>query len=118
MLIEGKQIHNFISSSGSDFLTSYGSGSARQKVPVPTVPVPVPQHCLPKIHLNTLSQFLLVYSTVFTPQAQRRTILQYFSVAIILPNRGICAHPKQKNKTKGKKFTYSKDLKTKPAQHF
>jgi len=56
--------------------------------------------------------------SVFTPQAQRRTILQYFSVAIILPNRGICAHPKQKNKTKGKKFTYSKDLKTKPAQHF
>jgi hypothetical protein len=57
--------------------------------------------------------------SVFTPQAQRRTILQYFSVAIILPNRGICAHKnKTKNKTKGKKFTYSKDLKTKPAQHF
>ncbi len=31
--------------SGSDFLTSYGSGSKRQKVTVPTVPVPVPQHC-------------------------------------------------------------------------
>jgi hypothetical protein len=31
--------------SGSDFLTSYGSGSTRQKVTVPTVPVPVPQHC-------------------------------------------------------------------------
>ncbi len=29
---------------GSDFLTSYGSGSTRQKVTVPTVPVPVPQH--------------------------------------------------------------------------
>ncbi len=27
MLIEKNQIHNFISSSGSDFLTSYGSGS-------------------------------------------------------------------------------------------
>jgi hypothetical protein len=27
MLNEGNQIHNFISSSGSDFLTSYGSGS-------------------------------------------------------------------------------------------
>jgi hypothetical protein len=36
----------FISSSGSDFLTSYGSGSTIQKVTVPTVPVPVPQHCL------------------------------------------------------------------------
>ncbi len=56
MLIEGKQIHNFISSSGSgtvinygsgsDFSTSYGSGSTSQKVPVPTVPVPVPQRCL------------------------------------------------------------------------
>jgi hypothetical protein len=109
MLNEGNQIHNFISSSGSDFLTSYGSGSARQKVPVPTVPVPVPQHCLPKIHLNTLSQFLLVYSTVFTPQAQRRTILQYFSVAIILPNSGICEHPKQKIKQMAKNlFTQKK----------
>jgi hypothetical protein len=28
--------------SGSDFLTSYGSGSTSQKVTVPTVPVPVP----------------------------------------------------------------------------
>jgi hypothetical protein len=44
MFIEGNQIHNFMSSSGSDFLTSYGSGSASQKVTVPTVPVPVPQH--------------------------------------------------------------------------
>jgi hypothetical protein len=53
----GNQIHNFISNSGygtvinycsgSDFLTSYGSGSICQKVPVPicTVPVPVPQCC-------------------------------------------------------------------------
>ncbi len=53
MLNEGNQIYNFISSygfgtlinygSGSDFLTSYGSGSTSQKVTVPTVPVPVPQ---------------------------------------------------------------------------
>jgi hypothetical protein len=56
--IEGNQIHNFMSSSGSgtvikygsgsDFLTSYGSGSGStsQKVTVRTfpVPVPVPQH--------------------------------------------------------------------------
>ncbi len=51
---EGNQIHNFMSSSvsgtvinygsGSDFFTSYGSGSTSQKVTVPTVPVPVPQH--------------------------------------------------------------------------
>ncbi len=50
-LNEGNQIHNSISSSGSgtvinyasgsDFLTSYGSGSASQKVTVP-----IPQHCL------------------------------------------------------------------------
>jgi hypothetical protein len=44
MLNEDNQIHNFISSSGSDFLTSYGFGSTRQKVTVPTVPVPVPQY--------------------------------------------------------------------------
>ncbi len=41
MFIEGNPMHNFMSSSGSDFLTSYGSGSTCQKV---TVPVPVPQH--------------------------------------------------------------------------
>jgi hypothetical protein len=41
---EGNQVHNFISSSGSDFLTSYGSGSTGPKVTVPTVPVP--QRCL------------------------------------------------------------------------
>jgi hypothetical protein len=37
MLNEGIQIHNFISNSGSDFFTSYGSGSAStsQKVTVP-----------------------------------------------------------------------------------
>ena len=58
MFNEGNQIHNFLSSSGSgtvinngsgsDFLTSYGtgSGSTRQKVTVPKIPVPVPQHCL------------------------------------------------------------------------
>jgi hypothetical protein len=57
MLNEGNEIHNFISSSGcgtvinygsgSDFLTSYGSGSTSQKVTIPTVPVPypVPQRC-------------------------------------------------------------------------
>jgi hypothetical protein len=61
MFNEGNQIHNFMSSSGSgtvinygsgsDFLTSYGSGygsgSTNQKVTVPTVPVPVPQHWFP-----------------------------------------------------------------------
>jgi hypothetical protein len=61
MLIEGNQINNFMSSSGSgtvinygsgsgsDFLASYGygSGSTSQKVTVPVpVPVPVPQHWL------------------------------------------------------------------------
>jgi len=51
MLNDGHIKHNFISSSGTainygsgyDFLISYGSGSAGQKVPVP-VPVLVPQH--------------------------------------------------------------------------
>jgi hypothetical protein len=50
MLNEGNQKRNFMSSSGSgtrinygsgsDFLTSYGSGSTSQKVTVPTVPIP------------------------------------------------------------------------------
>jgi hypothetical protein len=46
MLNEGNQIHIYTSSSGSgtvNNLTSYGSGSASQKVKVPTVPVP--QRC-------------------------------------------------------------------------
>jgi hypothetical protein len=51
-LNEGNQINNFISSSGygtginygsgSDLLTSYGSGFTSQKFTVPTVPIPVP----------------------------------------------------------------------------
>ena len=55
-LNEGNLKHNYISSSGSgtvisygsgsDFLTSYGSGSPSQKVTVLTVPVPVLQHCI------------------------------------------------------------------------
>jgi hypothetical protein len=50
MVNDGNQIHNFVSrsgsgtviyyGSGSDFLTSYGSGSTSQKVMVPKVPVP------------------------------------------------------------------------------
>jgi hypothetical protein len=40
MLNEGNQLPTC---SGSDFLISYGSGSASQKIKVPTVPVP--QHC-------------------------------------------------------------------------
>jgi hypothetical protein len=53
MFNEGNQIHNFMSSSGSgtvinyssgsDFLTSYGSGSGSTSQ---KVTVPVPQHCL------------------------------------------------------------------------
>ncbi len=57
MFVEGNQIHNFKSSSGSDFFTSYGSGSASQKVTVPTVPVPVPvpQHWLPQKKVKTIN---------------------------------------------------------------
>ena len=53
MLNEGNKIHNFMSSfgsgtvinygSGSDFLTSYGSGSGSTSQ---KVTVPVPQHCI------------------------------------------------------------------------
>ncbi len=81
MFNEGNQIHNLISSSGSgtvinygsgsDFLTSYGSGygsgSTSQKV---TVPVPVPQHCseyghrLPAI-LSEVSIYIIVDDQTF-----------------------------------------------------
>ncbi len=52
MFNEGNHIYNFTSSSGSDFLTSYdsGSGSTSQKVPVP--PVPVPKRCLEVVLLG------------------------------------------------------------------
>jgi hypothetical protein len=63
MLNEGSQIYNFISSSGSgtginygsgsDFLTSYGSGSTSQKVTVPTVPVPHAFHGFSKFLCST-----------------------------------------------------------------
>jgi hypothetical protein len=38
VLVPERTVINY--GSGSDFLTSYGSGSTSQKVPVPTVPVP------------------------------------------------------------------------------
>jgi hypothetical protein len=76
MLNEGNQIHNFISSSdsgtvinygsgfGSDFLTSYGSGSTRQKFTVPAVPVPVPRHCFFNI---IILRFYLIKWSPTTP---------------------------------------------------
>ena len=45
MVNEGKQMHSFISSSGSGTVIYYGSGSICQKVTVPPT-VPVPQRCL------------------------------------------------------------------------
>jgi hypothetical protein len=64
MLNEGNQIHNFISSSGSgtvisygsgsDFLTSYGSGSGSTRQKVTVLTVPVPQHChIQYLYANT-----------------------------------------------------------------
>ncbi len=53
---EGNQIHNFISSSGSEYWTSYSSGSTSQKVTVPTVPVP--QHCQASKHLKN---YIIIY---------------------------------------------------------
>ncbi len=60
MLNEGNQIHNFISSSGSNFLTSYGSSSTRQKIMVPTVPVP--HHWFRERHTLFLDFFKLYRS--------------------------------------------------------
>jgi hypothetical protein len=82
MFNEGNQIHNFMSSSGSgtvinygsgsDFLTSYGSGYGSgftsQKV---TVPVPVPQHCNKDgtsfSHFLPLAYILLGFNKVLDP---------------------------------------------------
>jgi hypothetical protein len=75
-------MHSFISSSGSgtviyygsgsDFLTSYGSGSTSQKVTVPTVtvpvPVPVPQHCL----VHPVGVVVRVTQQRVTPRAQHK----------------------------------------------
>jgi hypothetical protein len=61
LLSEGNQIHNFIFGSGSDFLTSYGSGSTSQKVTVPTVPVP--QRCLH--HSSKIKSHKTVETKVF-----------------------------------------------------
>ncbi len=68
MFNEGNQIHNVMASSGfgtvinygsgSDFLTSYGSGSTSQKVTVPTVRVP--QHCQKGRTTNFLHSSLLL----------------------------------------------------------
>jgi hypothetical protein len=82
MFNEGNQIHDFISSSGSgtvinygsgsDFLTSYGSGygssSTSQKVTVPTVPVPVPvpQHCATLISFMFTSLLDIVVPVYFS----------------------------------------------------
>ncbi len=67
MLNEGNQIHNFISRSGSgtvinygsDFLTSYvsGSSSTSKKVTVPTVPVP--QRCLIRLKSHKKLNFYI-----------------------------------------------------------
>ncbi len=73
MLNKGNQIQNLISSSGSgtvinngsgsDFLTSYGSGfgSASQEV---TVPVPVPQGCL-KCWIRIRIQWIRIHNAAW-----------------------------------------------------
>ncbi len=57
-----------MSSSGSDFLTSYGSGygsgSTNQKVTVPKVPVPVPQHWFNVFDGKTISKTTLKHVLV------------------------------------------------------
>jgi hypothetical protein len=45
---EGNLIHNFKSSSGSNFLTSYGFGSGSTSQKVTVLAVPVPQHWVHK----------------------------------------------------------------------
>jgi hypothetical protein len=80
MFNEGNQIPNFMfssgsgtvisygSGSGSDFLTSYGSsygsGSTSQKVTVPTVPVPVPQHWKKYQYFTKLTKFIIFKTSV------------------------------------------------------
>jgi hypothetical protein len=78
MLNEGNQIHNFISSSGSDFLTSIGSGSASQKVTVPTVPVL--RHCLgARVSLPLHGVLSCLDEAVLAPNARLQLLNHYNS---------------------------------------
>ncbi len=103
---EANQIHNFMFSSsggtvidygsGSDFLTSYGSGSTGQKVTVPTVPVPVSQHWANdtyRINSWRSASILLIY--VIPPgfgdfRMARRTITAN-SLFVTFPTRAAAA---------------------------
>jgi hypothetical protein len=86
MLNEGNLIHNFISSSGSDFLTIYSSGSAIQKVMVPTVQVPVPQHCLP------LENFWFFYYRYLTWRNVGNIAANYVSTKLIAGHLSVIPH--------------------------
>jgi hypothetical protein len=77
ILNEDNQIHNFISSSGSGTIISYGSGSTSQKVTVNTVPVPVPQHCL-YLQRCTSTSTLFLASDSHLPIF--KTLIFYFSL--------------------------------------
>ncbi len=82
MLNEGNQIHNFISSSGSDFLTSYGfgSGSTMQKVTVPTVPVPVPKQWTQETKFLSVSNEALPVMQENKPTRPKKT--GYITLAV------------------------------------
>jgi hypothetical protein len=82
ILNEGNQTHNFISSSGSDFLTSYGSssGSNCQKITVPVpqrclqlqLAVPARRHSMPSNTLPPLSNDLDHFRTLKEEKKMRR----------------------------------------------
>jgi hypothetical protein len=69
ILNEDNQTHNFISSSGSGTVISYGSGSGStsQKVTVPTVPVPVPvpQHWILVVPYYILILYIKACALIF-----------------------------------------------------
>jgi hypothetical protein len=99
MFDEGNQIHKFMSSSGSgsDFLTSYGSGSTSQKVTVPTVPVP--KHCLVVgstlccglLCLNLIDCLLIIIVFCCCSQMECNLPAWQESSAVISPYSRVCS---------------------------
>jgi hypothetical protein len=71
LVLVPETINNYGSGSGSDFLTSYGSGSTSQKVTVSTVPVP--QRCLWDSWLARLSASLARFSCRCLEQSEGST---------------------------------------------
>ncbi len=87
MLNEGNQIYNFISSSGTGTVINYGSGSASQKVTVPTVPVP--QHCQTQNYPRCKAQAALLLFSFLSFDVRSGVPPYFFPIPFPLPGMGL-----------------------------